>query len=132
MEEKTKDKYQEPVEGDPIALKEQPIEQSQEVFQPKAEQEPEAIDSNLIEKEVVKEIEPAIPTPVQPTDDSTEDSKSEEQVKILREIAFEKGIDEAIEEAKKLDNPYLLDEFHDDLVDKFYKKLVEAGKLEQK
>ena len=46
-------------------------------------------------------------------------------------MVFEKGVIEAVEVAKKLDNPYLLDEFHDALVDKLYDKLVEQGKLKQ-
>ncbi len=131
MEEKTQDKYQEPVEGGPIVAKEQPIENSQEAPQIKVEQEPKVETFHPIEKEIIKEVEPATPitpTPVRPT----EDSKDEGQIKVLREIAFEKGLDAAIEEAKKLNNPYLLDKFHDDLVDNFYKKLVEAGKLEQR
>lgn len=137
MEEKTQDKYQEPVEGDPIAAKEQPIEHSQETPQINIEQEPKVETpqsikgTDLLEKKIVQEVAPATPVtpmPVQPT----EDSKYEGQIKVLREIAFEKGLDAAIEEAKKLNNPYLLDEFHDDLVDNFYKKLVEAGKLEQR
>jgi len=55
----------------------------------------------------------------------------ERQVELLKQMAFEKGLIEAIETAKNLDNPYLLDEFHDALVDELYNKLVEQGKLKQ-
>lgn len=65
--------------------------------------------------------------PVQQTNESIKN-----KVKALSDIAFEQGLDEAIEEAKKLNDPYILDEFHDALTDNFYKKLVEAGKLEQR
>jgi len=53
----------------------------------------------------------------------------ERQIELLTQIVFEKGLDEAVEVAKNLDNSYLLDEFHDALVDELYNKLVEEGKL---
>lgn len=53
----------------------------------------------------------------------------ERQIQLLTELAFEKGISHAIEVAKRLDSPYLLDEFHDFLVDELYNKLIETGKL---
>ena len=46
-------------------------------------------------------------------------------------MAFDKSVIEAVGVAKSLDSPYLLDEFHDTLVDKLYNKLVEQGKLKQ-
>lgn len=55
----------------------------------------------------------------------------ERQIQTLTEMAFEKGVVYAVEIAKNLDNPYLLDEFHDVLVDQLYNKLVEEGKLEK-
>lgn len=55
----------------------------------------------------------------------------ERQIKLLTDLAFEKGVSHAIEVARSLDNPYLLDEFHDALVDELYNKLVETGKLKQ-
>lgn len=55
----------------------------------------------------------------------------ERQIQLLTELAFEKSVIEAVEIAKQLDSPYLLDEFHDILVDKLYDKLVEEGKLEK-
>ena len=88
-------------------------------------------------KELVGD-EPTEPVDAPPTDQvqepvqQTNDEGVKNQVKVLSDIAFEKGLDAAIEEAKKLNNPYILDEFHDTLVDELYKKLVEAGKLEQK
>ncbi|MBU2564592.1 hypothetical protein KKA23_03370 [Patescibacteria group bacterium] len=53
----------------------------------------------------------------------------ERQINLLIDFAFEKGIDRAIEVVKRMDNPYLLDEFHDTLVDELYNKLIETGKL---
>lgn len=54
-----------------------------------------------------------------------------EDVQELVNTAFEKDISTAIEEAKKRDNPALLDAFHDALVDYLYDHLVERGKLEK-
>lgn len=60
-----------------------------------------------------------------------QEQSKERQIQILTEMAFEKGVVYAVEIAKNLDNPYLLDEFHDVLVDQLYNKLVEEGKLER-
>lgn len=54
-----------------------------------------------------------------------------EKVQELVNKAFEKDIDSAIEEAKKENNPALLDAFHDALVDYLYEHLVERGKLKE-
>jgi len=55
----------------------------------------------------------------------------ERQVELLKQMAFEKGVVEAVEVAKNLNNPYLLDEFHDALIDELYNQLVADGKIEQ-
>lgn len=65
------------------------------------------------------------------TQDDNKDVNRQNQIKMLCDLAFEKGIDVAIEEARKLDNPYILDEFHDSLVDELREKLIEKGKLER-
>ena len=53
------------------------------------------------------------------------------QLKNLVDLAFQKGINYATDVARDLDNPYLMDAFHDTLVDKLHKELVERGKLEE-
>ncbi len=55
----------------------------------------------------------------------------EGQVKELCDLAFQKGLDSAIDAAKQLDNAYILDKLHDTLIDKLRKKLVEEGKLKK-
>lgn len=55
----------------------------------------------------------------------------ERQVQLLTGLAFEKGVSHAIEIAKRLDSPYILDEFHDALIDELYNKLIESGRLKQ-
>lgn len=51
------------------------------------------------------------------------------EIEALIQTAFDKGIGKAIEEAKAKNDPHLLDDFHDALIDRFYQKLVEAGKI---
>ncbi|MBL7053421.1 MAG: hypothetical protein ISS02_02060 [Candidatus Portnoybacteria bacterium] len=65
------------------------------------------------------------------TQNDNKDVNRQNQIKMLCDLAFEKGVDTAIEEAKKLDSPYILDEFHDSLVDELREKLIEKGKLDR-
>lgn len=53
------------------------------------------------------------------------------QVQELVNVAFTKSLVEAIKAVNKLNNPALLDAFHDVLVDQLYDTLVERGKLEK-
>ncbi|TSC71456.1 MAG: hypothetical protein G01um101470_595 [Parcubacteria group bacterium Gr01-1014_70] len=52
-----------------------------------------------------------------------------EQTEALVGIALTKGILAAVRVARHLNNPHLLDDFHDMLVDEYYEKLIEARKL---
>lgn len=59
---------------------------------------------------------------------TTEQEKQHEpEIEALIQIAFEKGVNEAIKEAKSKNDPHLLDDFHDTFIDR-YQKLVESGK----
>ncbi|MDP2934704.1 MAG: hypothetical protein Q8N59_03005 [bacterium] len=55
----------------------------------------------------------------------------ERQIQFLIDLALEKGISEAVNMAKSLESPYLIDELHDALVDNFYRRLVKEGKLKE-
>ncbi|MDP3963258.1 MAG: hypothetical protein Q8Q39_02055 [bacterium] len=59
--------------------------------------------------------------------------EADKQLKALVEIAFERSVYDAVDIARRLDDAYLLDEFHDTLADdeKLHKRLVETGKLEE-
>jgi len=94
------------------------------------------------EKEILKEtlsqhierIQPITPAQQQTITQATQqikDQPKERQIQLLINLAFEKSVIEAIEVAKGLDNPYLVDELHDTLVDELYNKLVEEGKLKK-
>lgn len=53
------------------------------------------------------------------------------KIEALIQIAFEKGLDKAIQEARKVLEPHLLDDFHDLLVDRFREELIQKGKLKE-
>jgi len=50
---------------------------------------------------------------------------STQQVGALVSLVFEKGLQQAISVARALNNPAILDEFHDILVDRYYEILIE-------
>lgn len=64
----------------------------------------------------------------QPTDNAR-DEAHKEQIESLVEMAFSKGLVDAVEAARHLNNPHILDEFHDTLEDEYYDKLVAARSL---
>lgn len=53
------------------------------------------------------------------------------QVKVLSALAFEKGINYSVEVARNLNNAYLLDKLHDELVGELHEELVKKGKLKE-
>ena len=65
---------------------------------------------------------------------ASDDLKSldkDRQLKILVDLAFQQGINKAVEAAKATESPYLIDEFHDTLVDQLRQQLIEKGKLKE-
>lgn len=73
---------------------------------------------------------PATPSPA-PTAAPPPELDKDRQLKILVDMAFQQGIDKAVEAARASENPYLIDEFHDTLVDELRQQLVEKGKLKE-
>jgi len=51
------------------------------------------------------------------------------QVKVLVYLAFTKGVHHAFAIASKLKDPYLMDEFHDIMVDELYELLMKRKKI---
>jgi hypothetical protein len=77
---------------------------------------------------------PLTPPVIQKAKDEAEAFRGMEknqQLKGLVDLAFQKGVIYAAEVVRNLDNPYLMDEFHDTLADHLHKELVEKGKLEE-
>jgi hypothetical protein len=60
-------------------------------------------------------------TPLSPADEQIIDN--------LVTHAFTKGINAAVNEARKMNVPFLVDMLHDRLADEYYQKLLEARKL---
>ena len=80
-------------------------------------------------KSYLRELQQLPPTaaPLATRDEADEIGKfpASQQVGALISLVFEKGLDEAISVARQLNNPAILDEFHDILADRYYKELVE-------
>lgn len=49
----------------------------------------------------------------------------------LKKLALEEGISTAVKEAKKHDDPYILDELHDALADELKQRLLQQGEVEK-
>lgn len=56
--------------------------------------------------------------------------EKKDQLQFLINLAFEKGLNRAIKIAKDLNDAYVLDEFHDLVVDKLYSELKRRGRVE--
>jgi len=140
------DQYREPVEEvkpEKVALPiASPLQKETPVFSPEPEKE-RALEENFAREAAPPPVAPLPPpVPAEPalvardisvkqTAESLRGFEKNQQLKSLVDLAFEKGVHYATEVVKDLDNPYLLDEFHDILVDELHKKLVERGKLEE-
>jgi len=110
-------------------LAEKKAELSKEVPMPDRDPEPEGLGEKI-------EKEPAAPaakssSKIQDQIKKLKGMKRSDQVKTLCNLAFSQDLDFAIDVAKGLDNAYVLDEFHDSLVDELYDKLVEQGELKK-
>jgi len=101
----------------------------------------EAIKERMVEKVAIPKTSPStkkakkIKTviPVSPqrkiSSQTLKNFPKEKQLDILVGVAFSASIPEAVLLAEKLKSPYLLDELHDVLVDKFYQELIKRGKI---
>lgn len=82
-------------------------------------------------KNYIRQIEdlPGFSSPLSQRDEAKEiaEFKPSQQVNALISLVFEKSLKEAVEVARNLKNPAILDEFHDALIDHFYKELVKRG-----
>jgi hypothetical protein len=80
-------------------------------------------------KSYLKELQqtPKFALPPTTRDEAKEIAKFEpsQQIGALVSLAFEKGLSQAIAVALALNNPAILDEFHDTLIDRYYEMLVE-------
>lgn len=96
-----------------------------------AEKQKEILKNAVYEKVMSATYTPVQQQAAQQQAQKIKDEPKERQIELLIQMAFDKSVIEAVEVAKKLNNSYLLDEFHDALMDKLYDTLVEQGKLKQ-
>lgn len=100
----------------------------------KAEIKPEFFAESAQEGEKNAEQAEAAPIGQQPAASAASQSPqaliADEQVKTLCELAFQKGVEVALKAAQELNNPYILDEFHDVLVDELYERLIKEKKID--
>ena len=70
---------------------------------------------------------PSFAAPLAVRDETDEIAKfpAGQQVETLISLAFDKGLKKAISTARGLNNPAVLDEFHDILVDRYYNELID-------
>lgn len=118
-----------------LAEKKKELVEREEVEQHDREIIKEVLKEKLEKPAPLKATLPATPLPTQKAvakkAKELKGEKKERQIQLLTDLAFEKGVSHATEVAKKLDDPFILDEFHDTLVDELHNYLVEQGKLKQ-
>ncbi len=119
----------------PQAKVEKPLVPETAAFVPeKTPETPVPVPPQKVAKPVVPPPAAPTPPPLPPAAAPIQDLKNldkDRQLKILVDLAFEQGIDKAVKAAEATENAYLIDEFHDTLVDKLREKLVERGKLKE-
>jgi len=115
-----------------LKLKERIEKLGTKIEKEKTEEEKE----RLIRQEIKKYLQelqktPSFVSPVANRDEAEEISQFEpsQQVGALVSLVFQKGLIPAISVARQIDNPAILDEFHDTLVDHYYQALREKGFL---
>jgi ATP-dependent 26S proteasome regulatory subunit len=113
-------------------------EKLKEIYQSELEKEKKAEqETEDFRKEQLKTGTAAPPTKTktkkQVSDDAAKIKKMDQknQVKALIKLVFAKNIAYAIKVARNLDSPYVLDEFHDTLVDEHYEEMVEKKKIKK-
>lgn len=100
-------------------------EKEEELEQQKEKQQPSVIE----EKPLVRRQVAPIPPKTKKTAGKVKDPDISHQVAILVSLAFDKGIYQAVKRARDLNNSYLLDRFHDTLVNELYDQLVKHKKI---
>ena len=108
------------------------IEQLESRFkkeQPSASPEKKETEVKQEIKSYLRELQqmPEIAAPLATRDEAKEIEKfpTSQQVGALVSLVFEKGLGKAVRVADQINNPAILDEFHDILADRYYKELID-------
>jgi len=77
----------------------------------------------------LRELQSFSDIPLSARDEVREISKfsDKEQVEALVSLVFEKGLIEAVSVSQRIDNPAVIDDFHNILTNKYYEMLVNQG-----
>lgn len=122
-----------PIERPDIEQLKERVEQLEaQLKKERAPEEKEKIVKQEIDKYLTKmQKMPSFAAPKVVRDEAKElkNFPSTQQVGALVSLVFDKGLPEAISVAKALNNPAVLDEFHDILIDRYYQILIEKGIL---
>ncbi|MBU3964780.1 hypothetical protein KJ695_02020 [Patescibacteria group bacterium] len=100
-------------------------EKEKELEQQKEKQQPAAME----EKPLVRRQAAQAQLKTKKTAGKAKDPDISHHVAVLVSMAFNKGIYQAVKSARDLNNPYLLDRFHDTLVNELYDQLVKQKKI---
>ncbi len=100
-------------------------EREKELERQKEKQQPEAAE----EKPLFRRQAARVQLKTKKTAGKVKDPDISHHVAILVSLAFDKGIYQAVKSARDLNNPYLLDRFHDTLVNELYDQLVKHKKV---
>jgi hypothetical protein len=76
-------------------------------------------------------VAPAPPKSAPPKKEDLKDLDEDRQIKMLVDLAFQQGIDKAVQAARATGQAYLIDKLHDTLIDELHQQLVEKGKLKE-
>jgi hypothetical protein len=71
------------------------------------------------------------PPAAAPKKEDLKDLNEDRQMKILVDLAFAQGIDKAVAAARATGDAYLIDKFHDTLIDELHQQLIDKGKLKE-
>lgn len=141
MTDNLQDPYREPVESniDPETIKNKvgslsdsaEIERLEKLLAEKREimAKRTASTSQITDKSNAPTINAVKSSTANPVSDQSVDDE-ENRVQILVNLAFTESLDKAISKAKQYDDPYLLDRFHDEIIDHLYQDLISRGKLQ--
>lgn len=99
-------------------------EKEKEVLRQVISEKFQAVPQTQTQADEVKKKEEPLPPPT-----PQQDSKNQYQYAIdsLVNTAFEKGLAKAVQEARGTRNAFLIDAFHDELIDKFYAEIKSRG-----
>jgi hypothetical protein len=122
-----------------IAELEQKLKEKKQEFLETGKEQPEKQVFSEVIKEHVQETSGARELVLSPAGSTSPGSsvprqittQDEEKISELIAYAFKHGLQSAVKEAKKLNDPFFVDILHDRLADEYYEKLLQARKIKQ-